>query len=592
MAAVLVMLSAPVGPSVVRAATAPANDFFANAVVLTDSTLPYGPVTIDTTNATTEANEPWEVSGCQGDYYGHLNHTVWYRYNATADGAIAVSTELSNFDTDIAVYAGSSIGSLNQVACAHENGTTGHYLAFHAQAGLTYYIQIGGDSWDFGGPQFGSLTVAIKPHVPGNDFFIDAVQLNSDSLPYGPVTLDTTRATNDPNEPWHLYNCVGTFDAFPYKTVWYRFDATADEAISVSTDGSNFDTEIIVYVDSPATGFDNIACAHEHGVLGQHTSFQAHAGLTYYIQIGGDSQDAMTDKFGSLHVEIKPHVLANDYFMEAVGINTASLPYGPVALDTTDASIEAYEPAPWSCGDDYINGPTKTVWYRYDATTDGIVAVSTAGSNFDTVIAVYQGSSMAGLTHVTCAHQTGVAGQYASFQTTAGATYWLQIGGDSGDTATAPYGPLVVSVGVAVDQSDGLIKRGATAVIGNGIYNSHGQNQTLQASRRPRHSATFTINVQNDGRAADRFTVASSGPSIAGFTVKYFHGTTDITAAVVGGSFETPTLAPGSTYSITAKVKVTRTAAKRSSTYRLVTLRPEAAASGAFDAVGFIVKRG
>ena len=78
-AAILMLLAAPVGPSVVRAATTPQNDLFSDAVALTNSSLPYGPVTLDTTAATTEANEPWEVVDCQGDYFGHLTHTVWYR---------------------------------------------------------------------------------------------------------------------------------------------------------------------------------------------------------------------------------------------------------------------------------------------------------------------------------------------------------------------------------------------------------------------------------------------------------------------------------------------------------------------------------
>ena len=36
--------------------------------------------------------------------------------------------------------------------------------------------------------------------------------------------------------------------------------------------------------------------------------------------------------------------------------------------------------------------------------------------------------------------------------------------------------------------------------------------------------------------------------------MKYFHGTTNITAAVVAGTYRTGSLAPGATYLITAKL--------------------------------------
>jgi hypothetical protein len=72
--------------------------------------------------------------------------------------------------------------------------------------------------------------------------------------------------------------------------------------------------------------------------------------------------------------------------------------------------------------------------------------------------------------------------------------------------------------------------------------------------------------------------------------IKYFRGTTDITAAVVAGTYSTPVLASGAALLITAKVKVTSTAAAGSSVTRLVTIT-SAADGTKRDAVKFICSR-
>jgi hypothetical protein len=75
--------------------------------------------------------------------------------------------------------------------------------------------------------------------------------------------------------------------------------------------------------------------------------------------------------------------------------------------------------------------------------------------------------------------------------------------------------------------------------------------------------ATFGISVQNDGVLADRFMVKGTKSAPANYSVKYFHGKKDITAAVVAGTFETPSLAFGASFLITAKVTVASTARLR-----------------------------
>ena len=65
--------------------------------------------------------------------------------------------------------------------------------------------------------------------------------------------------------------------------------------------------------------------------------------------------------------------------------------------------------------------------------------------------------------------------------------------------------------------------------------------------------------------------MAATGAATNTFSVSYFHGTTNITAAVVAGTFRTPTLATSKSYGITVKVLVRSNAPAGASVVRLVT---------------------
>lgn len=95
-----------------------------------------------------------------------------------------------------------------------------------------------------------------------------------------------------------------------------------------------------------------------------------------------------------------------------------------------------------------------TVWYTISGTGNP-VTVDTAGSDFDTVIGVYAGAPDASAT-VACLDDTPVdpVGRTlqaaVTFDTAAGTTYWVQIGGFNGDIffeqPDVPYGTLKVAV--------------------------------------------------------------------------------------------------------------------------------------------------
>jgi hypothetical protein len=146
---------------------------------------------------------------------------------------------------------------------------------------------------------------------------------------------------------------------------------------------------------------------------------------------------------------------------------------------------------------------------------------------------------------------------------------WQVANANQTDTDGDGYGD---ACDTAARRVDGRIRKGSSGpFIGDNIYNDQGSNQTINSGAVLGSTVTFGISVQNDGlNESDRFYVQGGG-STSQYRVKYFVGTTDITAAVIAGTYRTPWLIPGAKKLITAKVKVLSAATYSSLVSRLVT---------------------
>jgi hypothetical protein len=134
----------------------------------------------------------------------------------------------------------------------------------------------------------------------GSDQFANAL---APSLPYGPVDFSTETATTEVGEPQPL--CPDGGDAIA-NTIWFRIDAASDEPFEAATFGSNFDTKIAVWQGTSLADLVPVACAHESGVFGQIVNFDGQAGLSYWIQVGGDPDDPVRLPNGFLEFEMRP----------------------------------------------------------------------------------------------------------------------------------------------------------------------------------------------------------------------------------------------------------------------------------------------
>jgi hypothetical protein len=96
-----------------------------------------------------------------------------------------------------------------------------------------------------------------------------------------------------------------------------------------------------------------------------------------------------------------------------------------------------------------------------------------------------------------------------------------------------------------------------TAWFGVGVYNTTATNQVAAADWQRNccnEKHAFSIAIKNNGNASDHFKVKATGTGLGGWSITYFKGSTNITSAVVAGTYTTPSVSPGSEVVLTAKM--------------------------------------
>ena len=201
----------------------PVNDAFANRLPISGMT---NTTTGSNLNATKETGEPNHA----GQFGGK---SVWWTWTAPATGTVTMDTIGSLFDTLLAVYTGTSVSSLTEVASDDQSGGFNtSKLTFVCVAGTTYQIAVDGNfgsSYGDNGTIIlnlnvalpGPPTIATQPQsqtvAPGTDvtFFVVATspwpisyQWSKDNVAIGGATTATLTLTNVQSGDIGSYNVV------------------------------------------------------------------------------------------------------------------------------------------------------------------------------------------------------------------------------------------------------------------------------------------------------------------------------------------------------------------------------------------------
>ncbi len=117
----------------------------------------------------------------------------------------------------------------------------------------------------------------------------------------------------------------------------------------------------------------------------------------------------------------------NDQFANRAIITGADI---FVSGSTANATFETGEPVHAGAGGGL------SAWWSWTAPSNGVATITTAGSGFDTVLGVYTGASVSGLTHVTSnddENYPAIVTSKVRFYPTAGQAYQIAVDGYSGD---------------------------------------------------------------------------------------------------------------------------------------------------------------
>jgi hypothetical protein len=366
------------------AAAAPANDAFAAVTALPEFPGEESGSNLEATKETGEPNHAGNLGG----------HSVWYSWTPSSNRRVGIQNGNCFGGTDIliAVYTGSNVDALTPVASNQSPAPPTCFFSeapqaeFEATAGTTYWIAVDGRD----GAQ-GSFNLRFNGE-PVNDDFADATTVGA-TTPQN--VFSTTRlASRETEEPDHAGDPGG-------HSIWFEWTPTASEPVRISTctNSSGIDAVLAVYTGSQLDSLTEVAANDEAdrsltsgGCIGADSavSLNAVAGTTYRIAV--DGANGTSGRF-NLRIDGRP---ANDAFGSARYLGS-TLPAFDSSASNEGATKETGEP-------DHAGVPGgQSVWYSWIAPTSGRVRIATCsheGVDLDTVLAVYTGSSLGGLTQV------------------------------------------------------------------------------------------------------------------------------------------------------------------------------------------------
>jgi glucose/arabinose dehydrogenase len=307
--------------------------------------------------------------------------------------------------------------------------------------------------------------VAVVPVVidapctapPANDAFATPAALTGDILT---VLGDTRCATRQPGEVDHASNPGG-------KSVWYRWTAPYSGPVTVSLFGSTFDTLLAVYTGATLASLGSTRVTQnddfQMGLAQSQVSFSATAGSVYRFAVDGYSEGGAVES-GIVMLHVNP--ARNDAFTNALGL--AGI-HGGLWGYTPAATREAGEPA-------HAGNPGgSSLWFRWVAPRSGVVTFDTAGSRFDTLLAVYTGDTVDSLTPVAAnVAPAGTGLSRVTFNVAAGTTFWIAVDGRDGTS-----GLVRLNWSMSGELSVARLPDGNLEITVDG---APGENCTLQAS--------------------------------------------------------------------------------------------------------------
>ncbi|MBI1190950.1 MAG: hypothetical protein GC200_09755 [Tepidisphaera sp.] len=283
--------------------------------------------------------------------------------------------------------------------------------------------------------------------------------IGADTFDGAQLMLTGSTATTCTNamtpSPFPINACAGSFGNG--NDAWFTFTPACGGQIRVDSIGSSFDTVLTIHDAKPTPANPHVIACNDDiapGNLQSQLTFDVTAGQQYWIRVAGYSAAAL----GDAQISLSQVFAANDDCLLA----RDAFP-GTTLGSTCAATNSLYNALTCSGLQRTFN---KDVWFTFTPTSTATYDITTCGSSFDTLLAVYPSCPGANVLPIACNDDTNICELFRSKVSpdlTAGQTYFIRLGGydanASGDFAlniseqAPPCDPDVNQDGVS-DQGD------------------------------------------------------------------------------------------------------------------------------------------
>ncbi|HWN94434.1 MAG TPA: immunoglobulin domain-containing protein [Methylomirabilota bacterium] len=317
--------------------------------------------------------------------------SVWATWvSPDIGGIVTFRTAGSGFDTVLAVYTGSSIPDLVE---ARSDDDAGGFLtsevSFHAQPQTPYHIVVDG----FGGAS-GRFMLAWNVELTPDRLPTFAVEPNDQTVGPGSDVEFIVAPLGNYTWQWFFNGQLLT-------------NETSSTLLVRNASADNVGTYVCRAADGGRTGATRARLEINYNDLGI-----------------VDSSAITTEKFFDTRLRTAQSQI------KTTGPRPKTVAHGFSGTQIFSTLGSTKEPGePNHCG--VAGGASE--WFAFQADTNGTIYISTDGSNFDTVLAVYTGpgDDFSTLVSVACDNNSGLDGKDSrvAFAGTAGTIYWIAVDG-------------------------------------------------------------------------------------------------------------------------------------------------------------------
>jgi subtilisin-like proprotein convertase family protein len=440
----------------------PTNDNFSAGAPISGTT---GSIHGNNAAATKESGEPNHAGNAGG-------HSVWYNWTAPSSSAATFDTAMSAFDTLLAVYTGNSVGGLTLIA-SNDNISTNNSrsrVTFTPVAGTVYHIAVDGANGANGNltlrwanaatplPDLSIVASALNPRITTETFgsgscavvegLIQAgtrrlIRFDTETENSGTADLFFGDPSANPLFVWAACHAHYHFQNY----MAYRLRDSSGRLVALGLKVGFCVLDVFRW-SSGAPNSAKYSCNNQ--------GIQVGWGDLYDSTLDGQWIDITGLPDGNYVIEVEANPLGiiqesnygNNLVQVPISIGNPNAPplndnfansqallggFSSVVGNNANATKEAGEP------NHAGNAGGHSLWYSWNAPSTKSVTIDTMSSSFNTLLAVYTGSSVSSLSAV-ASNDDIVAGSTlqsrVTFNATAGVNYMIAVDGFNGATGS------------------------------------------------------------------------------------------------------------------------------------------------------------